>query len=122
MSSAEVNRNLAHAGLFLVAFELVKELVVKRVKGFYEGVTFGEGLPFKSYDEDVLARHKNVFEASLLYLRDHFQALSSEDLNAIQMLRQHRIVSRTTFRECCPIWMPRLATRCFLARVSRCSA
>jgi hypothetical protein len=90
LSSAEVNRNLAHAGLFLVAYELVKELVVKRVKGFYEGVTFGEGMPFKSYDEDVLARHKNVFEASLLYLRDHFQAISSEDLDAIQMLRQHR--------------------------------
>ena len=90
LSSAEVNRNLVHAGLFLVAFELVRELIVKRVKGFYDGVTFGEGMPFKSYEEDVLARHKNIFEASLLYLRDHFEAISPEDLRAIQMLREHR--------------------------------
>jgi hypothetical protein len=90
LSPAELNRRLVHAGLFLVAFELVRELVVKRVKGFYEGHTFGEGMPFKSYQRDVLARHKDVFEASLLYLRDHFEAISSEDLNAIQALRQHR--------------------------------
>jgi hypothetical protein len=90
LSPSELNRNLVHAGLFLVAFELVRELVVKRVKGFYKGVTFGGGMPFKSYEHDVLARDKNVFEASLLYLRDHFQAISSEDLNVIQALREYR--------------------------------
>jgi hypothetical protein len=90
LSPDELNRNLVHAGLFLVAFELVRRLVVKRVKGFYEGITFGEGGPFKSYEHDVLARHKDVFEASLPYLRDHFEAISAQDLNAIQALRQHR--------------------------------
>ena len=68
----------------------MRNLVVERVKGFYEGVTFGEGLLFKSYEHDVLVRHEHVFEASLLYLRDHFEAIRSEDLNAIQALRQHR--------------------------------
>jgi hypothetical protein len=53
-------------------------------------MTFGEGLPFKSYEHDVLSRHKNVFEASLLFLKDHFEAISSDDLNAIQELRKRR--------------------------------
>jgi hypothetical protein len=90
LSPGELNRNLVHAGLILMAFELVKTLVVERVKAFYDGVTFGEGLPFKSYEHDVLSRHKHVFEASLLYLKDHFEAISADDLSAIQALREHR--------------------------------
>lgn len=90
MSPDELNRNLVHAGLVLVAFELVRKLVVNRVKAFYDGVTFAEGLPFKNYEHDVLSRHKHVFEASLLYLRDHFEAISADDLDAIQALRKHR--------------------------------
>jgi hypothetical protein len=90
LSPSELNRNLVHAGLFLVAFELVRERVVNRVKRLYRGVTFGEGMPFKSYENDVLARDNNVFEASLLYLRDYVEAINSEDLNAIQALREYR--------------------------------
>ncbi len=90
LSPNELNRNLVYAGLFLVAFELVKELVVKPVKGIYHQTTFGEGMPFKTYEEDVLARHKNVFEASLLYLRNHFEAIGSEDIEKIQALREYR--------------------------------
>jgi hypothetical protein len=76
--------------LILVAFELVRKLVVNRVAAFYDHMTFGEGLPFKTYEHDVLARHKHVFEASLLYLKDHFEAISAEDVVAIQALREHR--------------------------------
>ncbi len=90
LSSGELTRNLVHAGLILVAFELVRKLVTNRVKSFYEGVTFGEGLPFKTYEQDVLSRHKNVFEASLMYLKDHFEAIKADDLNAIQALREYR--------------------------------
>jgi hypothetical protein len=53
-------------------------------------VTFGEGMPFKSYEEDILSRHKNQFEACLLYLRDFMEAIDSDDLLAIQALRKHR--------------------------------
>jgi hypothetical protein len=90
LSPEALNRNLVHAGLFLVAFELVKNLVVKPVKFFYQDTTFGAGMPFTTYEQDVLSRHKNVFEASLLYLRDHFQTIRSEDLDAIQALREQR--------------------------------
>jgi len=44
----------------------------------------------KSYEHDVLSRHRDAFEASLLFLRDHFEALTAEEMNAIQDLRKYR--------------------------------
>ncbi|MEW6068111.1 MAG: hypothetical protein AB1610_07465 [Nitrospirota bacterium] len=90
LTEEELTRALAYAGFILVAFELVKSLIVKPIKAFYAGVTFGKGLPFKSYENDVLSRHKNEFEACLLYLRDFMKAIDSDDLLAIQGLRKHR--------------------------------
>ncbi len=90
LSTEQVKEALAYAGLVLVAFELVKSMIVKPIKFFYADATFGEGMPFKSYDEDVLSRHRNEFEACLLYLRDFMEAISSEDMMTVQALRRHR--------------------------------
>ncbi len=90
LTSEELAQVLAYAGLILVAFELVKSLIVKPIKLFYSDMTFGEGMPFKSYEEDVLFRHKNELEACLLYLRDFMKAIDSDDVLAIQSLREHR--------------------------------
>ena len=81
---------LTYAGFVLVAFELVKSMIVNRIKVFYSDMTFAEGLPFKSYEEDVLSRHNNQFEACLLYLRDFMEAIDSDDVLTIQTLRKHR--------------------------------
>jgi hypothetical protein len=53
----EIARVLTYAGFVLVGFELVKSMIVEPVKAFYAHTTFGAGLPFKSYEEDVLERH-----------------------------------------------------------------
>ncbi|HET6218576.1 MAG TPA: hypothetical protein VFE27_16250 [Acidobacteriaceae bacterium] len=90
LNDVELTRALTYAGFILVAFELAKEMIVSPIKAFYRDVTFGGGMPFKSYDEDVLSRHKNEFEACLLYLRDFMEALDSEDILTIQALRKHR--------------------------------
>lgn len=92
LSPGELNRNLIYAGLFLAAFELIKELVTRPVKGLYAYTytSSGTAIPCHDYEQDVLARHKNEFEASLLYLRDYLEAISSEDFMAIQVLRKHR--------------------------------
>lgn len=92
LSPAAVSTALIYAGLFLVAHELIKKLVVAPVKHFYENTTFGPGMPFTTYDDDVLSRHKHVFEASLLYLRDHVKVLTAEQVAAIQQVRKHRNV------------------------------
>ncbi len=90
MTEEKLTQNLAYAGFILVAFELVKSMIVSPIKLFYIDITFGEGMPFKTYEQDVLSRHKNQFEASLLYLRDFMEAIDAEDLTAIQELRKHR--------------------------------
>lgn len=90
LTQEELTRVLTYAGFILVAFELVKSLIVRPIKCFYSNTTFGKGMPFKSYEEDVLSRHKNEFEACLLYLRDFMMAINSEDVLAIQGLRTHR--------------------------------
>jgi hypothetical protein len=90
LTEEELTLALAYAGLILVAFELVKSLIVEPIKVSYSNMTFGEGMPFKSYEEDVLFRHKNEFEACLLYLRDFMKAIDSDDILVIQELRKHR--------------------------------
>lgn len=90
VTGEKLTRALAYAGFIFVAFELVKSMIVNPVKAFYQNVTFGDDIPFKSYEEDVLSRHKNQFEACLLYLRDFMKALDSEGVLVIQALRKHR--------------------------------
>lgn len=89
LSENELTKSLAYAGFVLLAFELVKSLIVGPIKLFYRDTTFSSG-PFKSYEIDVKSRHKNEFEACLLYLRDFMQAIDSDDMLAIQGLRKHR--------------------------------
>jgi len=81
---------LTYAGFVLVAYELVKSMIVAPIKAFYADMTFGQGMPFKSYNADVRVRHKSEFEACLLYLRDFMEALDADDVNTIQNLREHR--------------------------------
>lgn len=90
LTEEDLTRSLAYVGFILLAYELVKSLIVNPIKEFYSHTTFGAGMPFKSYEEDVLSRHKNEFEACLLYLRDFMKAINSDDLLAIQGLRKHR--------------------------------
>ena len=89
-SGEELTQALTYAGFILVAFELVKSLIVNPIKAFYWNTTFAEGMIFSSYEEDVLSRHRNQFEACLLYLRDFMEAIDSEDVLTIQSLRKHR--------------------------------
>lgn len=90
LSSEQLTRGLTYAGLVLVGFELVKGMIVGPIKAFYANSTFVQGMLFKSYEEDVLARHSNEFEACLLYLRDFMEAIDSADMVTIQELRTHR--------------------------------
>lgn len=88
--SDQLSLTLSYAGFILVAYELIKGMIVNPIKLFYSDMTFSKGMPFKSYKEDVTFRHKNEFEACLLYLRDFMEAIDSEDVITIQALRKHR--------------------------------
>ncbi len=90
LTADQLNQRLTYAGFVLLAYELVKSMIVEPIKLFYRDVTFGEGMPFKSYEQDVASRHRNEFEACLLYLRDFMKVIDSADVRTIQSLRKHR--------------------------------
>lgn len=90
MTSEELTRVLTYSGFILIAFELVKSLIVKPIKYFYMNTTFGDNIMFNSYEIDVMSRDRNEFKACLLYLRDFMEAIDSEDLLIIQELREQR--------------------------------
>ncbi len=89
LSGEELTKILTYAGYTLLAFELVKSMIVDPIKSFYERTESFNG-PFKTYKEDVLSRHKIQFEACLLYLKDFMEAIDADDLLVIQNLRNHR--------------------------------
>ena len=90
MTKEEVTLKLTYVGFILIAFELIKSLIVKPIKFFYEISTISGSSLFHSYEVDVMSRHKNEFEACLLYLRDFMKAIDLEDFLTIQELREHR--------------------------------
>lgn len=90
MTKEELTLKLTYVGFILVAFELIKSLIVKPIKFFYKDTTFIGSSLFHSYEKDVMLRHKNEFEACLLYLRDFMKAIDLEDFLTIQELREHR--------------------------------
>jgi hypothetical protein len=56
LTEEDLTRSLAYVGFILLAYKLVKSLIVKPIKVFYSYTTLGAGMPFKSYEEDVLPR------------------------------------------------------------------
>lgn len=90
LDSEELTLRLTYAGLVLVGFELMRRMIVTSIKAFYDHTTFGQGMPFKSYEDDVRTRATSEFEACVLYLRDFMGAIDASDMATIQELRTHR--------------------------------
>lgn len=85
----DLTKILSYTGYVLVAHELIKSMIVRPIKLFYENTVF-DGGPFKSYEHDVLVRSKHEFEACLLYLKDFIKAIDDSDIQIIHQLRKHR--------------------------------
>ena len=90
LAADQLNQRLTCAGIILLAYELVKSMIVGPIKLFYLDSAFSETAPFKSYEHDVASRHRNELEACLLYLRDFMEVIDSSDVLTIQSLRKHR--------------------------------
>ena len=85
-----IRSNLVRAGLFLAAWELLKSEVQVKVKEFFWQGFDQTGPKYSpSYQTEVVARHKSLFEASLLWLVDE-SALSEEQAARVRRLRDHR--------------------------------
>ncbi len=85
-----INEKLQFAGLVLLAYEILKDLIIKPIKLFYKDVTFSGDSPFTSYEHDVLYRNKYEFKACLLYLKDFMEAINEEDVDILMELMEKR--------------------------------
>lgn len=99
---------LIDAGLFLVAYELIRSHVVRPVEFFYADTTFGPGLSFIDFETDVGSRSKHRFDACLLWLRDHMKAITPQQYTSIHRVREfrdnlshgiHKEIQKHNFRE-----------------------
>jgi hypothetical protein len=81
-----IRTNLIRSGLFLAAWELLKGQVQGHVRSFFVSVLNGVTT---DYEKHVLARHKSVFEASLLWLIevDAFTVAQAESVRALRKYR-----------------------------------
>jgi hypothetical protein len=90
MSSPDVlQQNLIVAGLYLVAYELLRGVVVDHLRGFFSAAGI-DGAHDERHAARVLALYpKDVFQASCLWFR-HQGAITDEDLAEIHAIRDHR--------------------------------
>ncbi|MBB5031629.1 hypothetical protein [Prosthecobacter vanneervenii] len=93
LNPESLKQNLLQGGLYLAAFEMLKDSLVGRPKDFFcFGVSEGEfvsDLSSPSYESEVRSLHKHPFTASALWW--HKQgALSDLDLDFLRQIREHR--------------------------------
>lgn len=91
-----LQQNLVLAGLYLVAYELLRGSVLDRLRHFFSSRTVItpegklEGTPEPKYASEVLALYpKDAFQASCLWLLK-MRALAPEDLTEIKSIVDHR--------------------------------
>jgi hypothetical protein len=88
-SPAVLRQNLIVAGLYLVGYELLRSVVVDRLRGFYSGAGI-DGAPDERHRDEVMALYpKDVFHASCLWFRER-GAIGTEEMDEIQAIRDHR--------------------------------
>ncbi|WKJ90820.1 hypothetical protein QZJ86_01400 [Methylomonas montana] len=85
-----IGPSLFLATMFITTFEILKDSVVGRIRGFYmqgwdqNGPTVGP-----EYQGQVLARNKSTLYASLDWLREH-EAIDEADLKTFESLKKTR--------------------------------
>jgi len=90
LDAAHCKRTITRAGMFLLAYEMLKSAIVDDVRDFYlSGFADGELTYSPEYEKRVLSKSKHLFEAALLWLVE-VGAITPEDITDIQKLREYR--------------------------------
>ena len=89
-SPGKIKTKLINAGLFLVAYELLKTFVLKRTRGFFTDMRDAKLALSDEYEHEVRSLHKSEVQACLLWLARKFKALSADDIAAFDRIRRHR--------------------------------
>jgi hypothetical protein len=80
LSPTELKQSLVAAGLYLVAYEQLKEVIIERIRFFYSDGYFDDGKwkISKEYESEVRSKHKRLLDASVIWLVES-EAFTSED-------------------------------------------
>jgi hypothetical protein len=84
LSKDVLKQNLAKAGLFALAYELLKNSIVERPKGF-----FTLGSSDDHYRKEVLSKHASPLIASCLWFQEN-GAITAEEAAEVLQFRDHR--------------------------------
>jgi hypothetical protein len=88
-----LKQNLLQGGLYLAAFEMLKDSLVGRPRDFFcFGVSDGDvvtDLSSPRYASEVRSLHKHPFTASALWWNKQ-GAISDEDIDLLRQIREHR--------------------------------
>lgn len=80
---------LTRAGLYLLAYEVLKDSIIRRIREFYWiGFKDGKDTVSPKYTQ-ILSKHKNPLVASCMWLEES-GALSSNDIKTVLELRDFR--------------------------------
>ena len=85
LSRDVLKQNLAKAGLYALAYEMLKNSIIERPKGFF---TLG-GQKTAEYRTEVLSKHTNVLIASCRWLQEN-GAITEEEINEVLQFRDYR--------------------------------
>lgn len=81
---------LISASIYIAAFELLKDAIVERLRGFYGGAFDENGeIVGPEYQSKVLARNRSPVHASLAWLQES-HAIEREDIEAFERVKDLR--------------------------------
>lgn len=85
-----VRPSLFLATMFITTFEILKNLVVDRIRDFYTNGWDETGpIVGPEYQKEVISLNKSLLYASLAWLREH-EVLADEDLETFEQLKKTR--------------------------------
>jgi hypothetical protein len=86
LSKEVLKQSLAKAGLYALAYELLKNSIIERTRAFF---TMGGTKPDDEYKKQVLSKDANRLIASCLWLREN-GAITEDEVAEFLQLREHR--------------------------------
>ena len=91
LKSQELKSRLLATSIILSSYEIIKTMVVRKTKfSFLIGTGYGGDKYADEYKADVLTRHNSPLISSAIYLAEHYEAISIDDVEQIIALRSLR--------------------------------
>jgi hypothetical protein len=87
---AKIRATLTECGLFLAAWEMLKQSVVDKLRTFYSfDFKARKFVPGKEYHNEVVVLRKHILDASLQWLVNS-GAITADDVAVVHAIREHR--------------------------------